>query len=59
MKNGDRLENKTLLCTFFRVEGDGTSVDGGIGDVEGDSVEGEELPPLEDAPTIGLLEPPL
>ena len=58
-ENGDRLENKTLLCTYFRVEEDWTSVDGGIRDVEGDSVECEELPTLEDAPTIGLFEPPL
>lgn len=44
-----------LNVTFFNVLGEGASVDG-TGEVEGDSVAGEELPPL-DVLVTGLLEP--
>lgn len=45
-------------CTFFIVDGDWTSVDGGTGEVEGDKADGDELPPLGERPTaVGLLEP--
>ena len=41
--------------TFLRVEGDLTSVKGGVGDVVGDN-DGDEVPPFE-LLTTGLLEP--
>ena len=41
--------------TFLRVEGDLTSVKGGVGDVVGDN-DGDEVPPFE-LLMIGLLEP--
>ena len=44
-----------MCVTFFRVEGDLTSVDGGVGDVVGDN-EGDEVPPFE-ALITGLFEP--